>query len=64
MVSQSSYISHSDMRLHFGLGDAEQLDKIEVRWPNGALEEFPTAKANQTVLLVEGSGTVEPVKIP
>ena len=63
VVSQSSYISHSDMRIHFGLGEAEQLDKMEVRWPSGDTEVFPAAKANQTVLLIEGSNAVKSVEI-
>ena len=30
-----SYISSNDSRLHFGLGDAKQIDRLEVRWPSG-----------------------------
>ena len=62
VVSQSSYISHSDLRVHFGLGAAQRLDKIEVRWPSGDVEEFPAAAAGQTILLVEGSGAVKPLE--
>src|SRR5689334_292247 len=36
--SGSSYISNSDMRLHFGLGGASKIDFLEVRWPNGSTE--------------------------
>jgi hypothetical protein len=35
VLSQSSYYSHDDLRLHFGLGAAAAADTIEVRWPNG-----------------------------
>ena len=36
VLSQSSYYSHDDLRLHtFGLGAAARVDDIEVRWPNG-----------------------------
>ena len=35
-LSQSSYYSHDDLRLHFGLGAATVADRIEVRWPGGA----------------------------
>ena len=33
--SGSSYISNSDMRVHFGLGKADKIEWIEIRWPNG-----------------------------
>ena len=36
VLSQSSYYSHDDLRLHFGLGRATRADAIEVRWPSGA----------------------------
>ncbi len=58
VVSQSSYVSHSDLRVHFGLGDAEGVDAISVRWPSGKEEEFPGASGGQGWLLVEGSGKV------
>ena len=31
-----SYLSASDPRVHFGLGDASRVDRLEVRWPSGA----------------------------
>ena len=36
VLSQSSYYSHDDLRLHFGLGAARTADRVEVRWPSGA----------------------------
>ncbi len=63
-LSQSSFISHSDLRLHFGLGKAERVDKITVHWPSGQTEEFPGTAAGTLVLLVEGSGQTKPVAMP
>jgi len=37
-VSQSSYYSHDELRLHFGLGPLEKADGVEVRWPSGQVE--------------------------
>jgi hypothetical protein len=58
--SGSSYISSSDLRLHFGLGESKSIDAIEVRWPNGLTESFPPAAigptADRFVTLVEGRG--------
>lgn len=64
VLSQSSYISHNDSRLHFGLGDATAATKITVRWPNGAEENFPGAAADQLVRLVEGSGKITVMPMP
>ena len=33
--SGGSYLSQSDLRLHFGLGAAKQADKVEIAWPGG-----------------------------
>ena len=54
--SGSSYSSNNDMRLHFGLGKAESVGSIEVRWPNGREEVFPGVTADQIISLREGSG--------
>jgi hypothetical protein len=54
--SGSSYISKSDLRLHFGLGASPTVDHIAVRWPNGGQEEFAGSPANRFLSLTEGTG--------
>jgi hypothetical protein len=54
--SGSSYISNSDVRLHFGLGNATAIDHISVRWPNGVTEVFPGESTDKFVILIEGEG--------
>jgi len=49
----SSYISHSDWRLHFGLGASSTVDEITVRWPGGAVEKLTKVKADQVLKIVE-----------
>jgi len=56
-LSQSSFYSCNDTRLHFGLGTFGSVD-IEVFWPNGLHERFRNVKANQLVTLREGAGIV------
>ena len=57
--SGSSVMSQGDLRLHFGLGKAETVDFIEVKWPTtGKLERFTQVKANQILTIREGSGIV------
>ena len=55
VLSQSSFYSASDPRLHFGLG-AETAADIEVIWPNGFKERFKAIAANQLVTIKEGAG--------
>ena len=55
--SGSSYISNSDMRVHFGLGKEHKIESIEVRWPTGATERFAVTRVDQVVTLTEGTGT-------
>ncbi len=52
--SGDSYLSHSDARLHFGLGERTKVDSIEVRWPNGVVQRFAEVDANTFVKMVEG----------
>jgi hypothetical protein len=55
LVSQSSYLSSNDPRLHFGLGTATQAD-MEVVWPGGAVEKFAKVTVDRFLTLTEGSG--------
>ena len=43
----NGYSAHSDPRLHFGLGAAERVDLVEVRWPDGGLQYFEDVAADQ-----------------
>jgi hypothetical protein len=63
VLSQSSYISQSDLRLHFGLGAATRVERFRVRWPSGAVEEFPGVPVDGFVLLIEGSGAAKPLEV-
>ena len=58
VLSQSSYLSASDPRLHFGLGAATTAD-IEIRWPLGLVEKYRTLAADQLVTIREGAGVVK-----
>jgi len=55
--SGSSYISNSDMRVHFGLGKADKIEWVEIRWPSGLNERFPNLAVDQIHTLKEGSGS-------
>jgi tetratricopeptide (TPR) repeat protein len=50
-----SYYSQNDLRLNFGLGSAANVDRIEVRWPNGKEQVWTDVQANQILTLKEGA---------
>jgi hypothetical protein len=54
--SGRSYQSHFGTRLHFGLGDHDRIDAIQVRWPGGFTEEWRDVEPDQVLTLTEGSG--------
>ncbi len=56
--SSSGYLSQSDLRAHFGLGTAARADRVEIRWPNGAIQELTAVDANQVLRVTE-----TPVKV-
>jgi enediyne biosynthesis protein E4 len=59
VMSGGSYYSHNSFTLDFGLGAAAQADRIEVRWPNGRIQEWKAVAAGQTVKIVEGATALE-----
>jgi hypothetical protein len=61
VTSQSSYYSHNDLRLHFGMGTSQKADLIEIRWPNGQLETIRDVPVNQIVTVKEGAAGQGPV---
>ena len=58
VLSQCSFYSCNDPRLHFGLGTHTTVD-LEVRWPNGMVEAFKRMPVNRLVTLREGAGMVQ-----
>ena len=56
VLSQSSYYSHDDVRLHFGLGVARSAEKVEVRWPSGGVDVLRDIAPNRVLTVREGSG--------
>lgn len=54
--SGGGYISQNDLRLHFGLGNAQKADTIVIRWPSGAVEILKDLPGNQYYVVREGSG--------
>ncbi len=49
--SGSGYLSQNDLRAHFGLGAAEKVDELEIRWPWGDVDRLSDVKANQSLVV-------------
>jgi hypothetical protein len=54
--SGGGYFSQNDLRVHFGLGKAEKVDVLEVRWPSGLVDTLKDVKVNQVIFVKEGEG--------
>jgi hypothetical protein len=58
VMSGSSYYSHSDVRLHFGLGRAAAVELVELAWPSGLKETVRDLPANHLITIEETKGAV------
>jgi len=56
--SGASYLSQSDLRLHFGLGKNSEVDTLEIHWRSGLTERFSNLKSNQILHIKEGHGII------
>jgi len=62
--SGGGYFSQNDLRVHFGLGKAEKVDLLEIRWPSGQIDTIKNVTANQLIYVKEGEGITRTVKFP
>jgi hypothetical protein len=60
--SGGSYISQNDLRVHFGLGRAEKVELLEIRWPSGQIDTLKDLKVNQLLYVKEGEGILRSVR--
>jgi hypothetical protein len=56
VLSGGSYLSSSDMRVHFGLGDADKVDRVEIHWAGGPVEKFDLPAVDRIFTVEEGKG--------
>lgn len=61
--SGGSYLSQSDLRVHFGLGDKQRVDKVEIFWPEGATETLTSLVADHFYCVKERRGVVQPGEV-
>ncbi|HEX9630691.1 MAG TPA: ASPIC/UnbV domain-containing protein, partial [Pyrinomonadaceae bacterium] len=56
VISGAVYCSQNDMTLHFGLGAATKVDKLEIQWANGDMEVFDIPAIDKNVTIIQGKG--------
>jgi enediyne biosynthesis protein E4 len=56
VISGGSYLSQNDVRLHFGLGMHEHIDKAQVYWPSGRIDTLTNLAADRVYVVKEGTG--------
>lgn len=56
VISGGSFASSSDQRLHFGLGDADHIDDLEIHWPGGDVEHVNLPGVDRYFTITEGKG--------
>ncbi len=54
VLSGAVYCSQNDLTLHFGLGAATKVDKLEIKWPDGSMESFEIPAIDKIVTITEG----------
>ncbi|MBS1842488.1 MAG: CRTAC1 family protein [Acidobacteria bacterium] len=54
--SGGGYYSQNDLRVHFGIGEAQKVDLLEIRWPSGQIDSLKDLKSNQLYYVTEGKG--------
>jgi enediyne biosynthesis protein E4 len=52
------YMSASDPRLHFGLGQRKKIDSLEITWPSGTVQKITNVPLNEIITIKEGTGIV------
>jgi hypothetical protein len=56
--SGGSYLSQSDLRVHFGLGAATKVERAEIHWPSGQVDVLTDVAADRFYAVLEGKGIV------
>ncbi len=57
LISGGGYASQNDPRLHFGLGSAAKVDKLEIKWPDGTLEIIQVPAIDRFLTITQGKGS-------
>jgi len=56
VLSGGSYLSSNDFRVHFGMSDVSTVDRVEIHWPSGSVEQLKLSAVDRIVTVEEGKG--------
>jgi enediyne biosynthesis protein E4 len=62
--SGGGYYSQNDLRVHFGIGTAERVELLEIRWPSGQTDSLKDLRVNQLYYVTEGKGITRTENFP
>ena len=60
VASGRGHLSQSDLRVHFGLGTATRVEKLEVRWANGTSAVYPVGGVDRLIVIDQAKGVMAP----
>jgi hypothetical protein len=63
VCSGGSYLSQNDLCVHFGVGGAERVDEVTVRWPSGKIDTLKNLPADQRLFVQEGTGLIRTMSL-
>lgn len=55
----NGFKAQGSAEVHFGLGTAEQIDRLTITWPSGLVQEFSQLRANRSIRITEGSAEIQ-----
>ena len=55
----TGYLSNGEPRTHFGLGQEERINELEIKWPNGEVEVYNNIEPNKYLTIKQGKGIVK-----
>jgi hypothetical protein len=62
VMSGGSFYSQNSLTLHFGLGNADKVDQLQIRWPSGAIQQWKDLAVDEKVVATEGSADLRKIK--
>jgi enediyne biosynthesis protein E4 len=60
VTTGGSYLSSSDKRAYFGLGEASTIESIEIRWPSGIVQKLRNVSVDRLLTVDEPSAQLQP----
>jgi hypothetical protein len=62
MYPYNSYRSEAPNIVHFGLGDAESVERLTIRWPSGVVQELRDLRGDRHIMVEEGKEGAQAVE--